>query len=300
MDSSAHRTVEGANRYGAHSKVDIDFLAQTMKDGTFNVSNVFTKNYASALGFSDADIKAFQDFVGSHTAREIADRIATFPADAVLKLDEMRPTSSPGIAWRVDSNTLARYLISVPEAWQNVLEYAGIPVTKADLDKTYGSTKEDIAAWLSTLSNDKFEKVQAYAYNSFDMAAVKPFFASGWDDKSAYDPEMGRVVTPAEKDAIKRIKDFTTLSVFLTDPGHDILSPIGKTKRIVDGAYAYWKPGAFKEYLTEDAIKDFIAHPDKGVFAGGSNGSITFKDGTVSNGGTTTSGAVKSSTTEIV
>jgi hypothetical protein len=86
-----------------------------------------------------------------------------------------------------------------------------------------------------TLSNDKFEKIQAYAYNAFDMGAARPFFATGWDDKPAYSPEIGRIVTPAEKNAIARIKSYISLTVFHLDAGRGILSAIGKTKQITEG-----------------------------------------------------------------
>ena len=254
-----------------------------MKDGTFNVNNFFVKGYAQALKFSDAEIADFQSFVNSHTAKEIADKIASLPTDTIMKIDEMRPTSSVGIAWRVDPWYLSRFLMSTPESWQNVLEYAGIPFTQADLDRLHNGTQADMVSWLSTLSNDKFEKVQAYAYNASDITG-KPYFATGWDDKSSYDPEIGRVVTPAEKDAIARIKFYTVNMYFTLRGGNGGLTATGSGK-VIPNTNGLWKPDAFKEYLTDAAIADFVAHPDKGTFAGGTGGNITFGDGTRTAGG---------------
>jgi hypothetical protein len=109
-----------------------------MKDGTFNVDNIFTTNHARyALGFTDAQIEEFRTFVRNSTAKQIADKLATFSPEVVIKIDSMRPASSVGIAWRVDANSLARHLVGIPEAWQNILEYAGIPITQAELDKSF-------------------------------------------------------------------------------------------------------------------------------------------------------------------
>lgn len=254
-----------------------------MKDGTFNVNNFFVKGYAEALKFTDAEIADFQSFVSSHTAKEIADKLASLPPETVMKIDEMRPTSSVGIAWRVDPWYLSRFLMSTPESWQNVLEYAGIQFTQADLDRLHNGTQSDMVAWLSTLSNDKFEKVQAYAYNAVDNTG-KPYFATGWDDKSAYDPEIGRVVSPAEKDAIGRIKFYTINMYFSIRGGNGGLTATGSGK-VIPNTNGLWKPDAFKEYLTDAAIADFVAHPDKGTFAGGTGGNITFGDGTSTAGG---------------
>lgn len=52
------------------------------------------------------------------------------------------------------------------------------------------------------------------------------------------------------------------------------------------GIWTVWKKDAFKEYLTEAAIKDFVANPNKGVWTGGSSGNMTWKDGTVTSAGT--------------
>jgi hypothetical protein len=117
----------------------------------------------------------------------------------------------------------------------------------------------DLVKWLSTLTNDKIEKIQAYFYNG-NTQDGKPYFASGWDDKSAYDPEIGRVVSPQEKDAIARIKFYVTYTYFILPGGHDEFTSLGKTKRNKDGM---WVVDAFKEYLTEAAIRDYVANTNK-------------------------------------
>ena len=255
-----HRTVSGKDRNGSYSNVDIDFLAQSMKDGTFDVNKFFVSGYAQALGFTEAQIKDFQKFVIVHSAKEIADKIATFSTENIIKIDEMRPTASVGIAWRVDPWYLSRGLMQSPEAWQNVLEYAGIASTQADLDKFYRMPQSELVAWLATLTNDKFEKIQAYFYNGYDMTTQKSYFPNGWDDKSAYDPEIGRVVSPQEKDAIARIKFYVMYSYFIQPGGHDELTTLGKTKRNKDGM---WVSDAFKEYLTEATIRDYVVNTNK-------------------------------------
>lgn len=223
-----HPTVSGKDRNGQYSNVDIDFLALTMKNGTFDTSNFFVKGYANALGFTDEQVKDFQQFVASHTAAQVADQLATFSRETILKLDEMRPksSSSVGIAWRVDPWYLSRGLSESPEAWQNVLEYAGIPFSKADLDKFYRMLQSEKVGWLASLSNPQFEKVQAYFYNGNQTATNIPFFATGWDDKTAYDPEIGRVVSPAEKSAIARIKFVAINSGLAKDGGHGEFSTL--------------------------------------------------------------------------
>lgn len=93
--SRTGRTMSGSDRNGNHSNVDIDFLAQSMKDGTFNVDNIFLTNHAKhALGFTDAQIEEFRTFVRNNTTRQIADRLATLPVEIVIKIDSMRPASS--------------------------------------------------------------------------------------------------------------------------------------------------------------------------------------------------------------
>lgn len=182
---------------------------------------------------------------------------------------------------RVGPDWIASSLKNTPESWQNVLEYAGITVTKADLDKLYNASKADITQMLGKLPNDQFEKIQAYFFNGVDIHTSKPYFSQGWDDLSAYSPEIGRVVSPAEKNAIERIKAVAILQDFSADRNGN-LTAFAKSQVDPSGSSAFlaWKPGTFKSYLTEAAIADYVAHPDKGVFAGGSNNTINWKDGT--------------------
>ncbi len=254
-----------------------------MKNGTFDVNNQFIKFMAMGLKFSEAEVKEFQDFVNSHTTKEIADKIASLPVESILKIDEMRPSASVGAAMRVDPWYLSRHILSHPESWQNVLEHAGIPFTQADLDKLYKGTQADMVAWLATLTNDKFERVQAFVYNSTDTMG-KPYFNTGWDDLPGYSPELGRVVSPAEKDAISRIRFYTINMYFVKPGGHGDLTPTGSGK-VVPNTNGLWKSDAFKEYLTPAAIADFIANPEKGTFAGGTGGNIRFGDGITTAGG---------------
>jgi hypothetical protein len=147
-----------------------------MKNGTFDLDNFFTNNHAKyALGFTDVEIAEFKAFVKSSTVKQVADKLATFSPENIVKIDSMRPPASVGIAWRTDAQYLANQIKQQPESWQNVLEYAGIPATKEYMDKLYKMSFVEFRNLLSGLPNHQFEKIQAYYYNSVDVTG-KPVF----------------------------------------------------------------------------------------------------------------------------
>lgn len=76
---------------------------------------------------------------------------------------------------------------------------------------------------------------------------------------------MGRVVSAVEKNAIERIKYYITMTLFSSDPARGVLSALGKSK-LESGeneGYLRFKPDAFKAYLTEAAIADYVKNPNK-------------------------------------
>lgn len=272
--------VSWVNRYGNKVNIDINVLAEGLKSSMFGewvLPDWQVAGYAWSSWLSPADIKEINTFVRTHSVSDIAKRLSELSSEIIVKIDTLRPMASVWIAWRVDVWYLSKGLMERPEAWENVLDYAGISFNNKDLDNAYKWGQEAVTKWLSTLSNDKLEKIQAYFYNAVEIASQKPFFEEGWDDMSGYDPEIGRVVTAKEKDAIARIKFVVSNTIFSSDPAHGILSSIGKTKVDPNGG---WIPFAFKEYLTESAIKDYLANPNKWLFAGGSGNRFDWSDGT--------------------
>ena len=211
--------MHGKNRHGQEKHVDLNYLAEVIKGGTYDLNNFLTKNTLK-LWLSDAEIANLIKYANTHSVAETVKYLGdpnTFPASAIFILDEFRPMSSPGIAMHASPWMIGRHLNQHPEMWQNVLEYAGIAYTQADLDRFYRMPYPEFESWIAKLTTEKIEKIQAYGFNS-TSGVGNIYFAQGSDEKSAYDPEIGRVVTPKEKDAINRIK-FYVIQTYFLKPG---------------------------------------------------------------------------------
>lgn len=264
--------ISGKNRHGQDVNIDLNYLAQSLKNGAYDTNNPMTKSFLRSW-FSEQEINEVKTYVDTHSTQEVAVYLSKLAPSTIMILDEFRPKASPGAAIPVGAVGLARMLQQYPESWQNTLEYAGIPFTNADLDRFYRMSHKDFTAWLASLTTEQAEKVQGYALGS-NNAYQNSMIATGWQDKISYTPELGRVVSPVEKDAIARIKFYVVQTLFVKSGGQGELTELGKTKQGTDGAI--WKTDAFKEYLTEAAITDYVNNPQKGVMAGGTNGVINW------------------------
>lgn len=160
--------MNGKNRHGQEKHVDLNYLAEVIKDDSYDLNNFFTKNTLK-LWLTDAEITNLSTYARTHTVAETVKYLSDpkkIPTSVIFILDEFRPMSSPGIAMHAGPAWLGRHLYQHPENWQNVLEYAGIAYTKADLERFYRMPYPEFESWIASLTSEKFEKIQAYGFNS--------------------------------------------------------------------------------------------------------------------------------------
>lgn len=279
--------VSGTDRNGTYSRVDIRVLAKSMKDGSYVLDGPMVAGIATGvMGYTAAEFEQFKQFVRTHSVEEITAEIAKMPTDKIIAIDEWRPTAG-NTGWRVSPEAIVKILLTNPESIAVAFEQAGIPLTHADLTRYYSMTNQQLEVELKKLTNDQLEKIQgrlattkSNCSNNYAPNLASQCATPGWQDLSSFSPEVGRVVSPAEKDAIRRIKTYISLTVFNAGGEANNMSTLGKQNWDGTG----WKRDAFKPYLTNAMIADYVAHPTKGEFMGGSGTNYKWGDGTISAG----------------